>query len=268
MDAAEWQRQTKEKILFPELLWAKPQNNRQAGKLLIIGGSQQNFSAIAETYNQATKAGIGSARVLLPQALQKVIGNFFPEAIFAPSTASGSFSSSSVAELLGEASWADAVLIGGNLGNNSETAIAFESFMNKFGGAVVVAGDSIELLMPTTKTLLVRPSTTMVLEFPLLQRLLTAANYKTAVTSTLDFMQIVNILGDFTKQYSINVVTEYVSNIVVATHGKVSTTKIAGSLPNTASLAAFSAVWLIQNPKKSFEALSTAAAELLENDDK
>jgi hypothetical protein len=268
MDAAEWQRQTKEKILFPELLWAKPQNNRQAGKLLIIGGSQQNFSAIAEAYNQATKAGIGSARVLLPQALQKVIGNFFPEAIFAPSTASGSFSSSSVAELLGEASWADAVLIGGNLGNNSETAIAFESFMNKFGGAVVVAGDSIELLMPTTKTLLVRPSTTMVLEFPLLQRLLTAANYKTAVTSTLDFMQIVNILGDFTKQYSINVVTEYVSNIVVATHGKVSTTKIAGSLPNTASLAAFSAVWLIQNPKKSFEALSTAAAELLENDDK
>src|SRR5665213_813363 len=204
MDAAEWQRQTKEKILFPELLWAKPQNNQQAGKLLIIGGSQQNFSAIAGTYNQADKAGIGSARVLLPQALQKVIGNFFPEAIFAPSTSSGSFSRSSVAELIKEASWADAVLIAGNLGNNSETAIAFESFVNKFSGAVIVAGDSIELLIPTAETLLVRPSTTAVMGFLQLQRLLTAANYKTAVTSTLDFMQVVNILGDFTKQYSIN----------------------------------------------------------------
>jgi len=267
MNPAEWQRQTKEKILFPELLWARPQNNLQAGKLLIIGGSQQNFSSVAETYNQAAKAGIGSARVLLPQALQKVIGSFFPEAIFAPSTTSGSFASSSLAELMTEAAWADAVLLAGNLGNNSETAIAIESFVNKFNGVVIIAGDAIELLAPTIKTILVRPSTTVIVDFPRLQRLLTAANYKTAVTSTLDFMQIVNILGDFTKQYSISIVTEYVSNIVIATSGKVSTTKIVEPLPNTTSLAAFSAVWLVQNPKKSFETLSTAAAALLENDD-
>ncbi len=264
MDSAEWQRQTKDKILFPELMWARPQHNEQAGKLLIIGGSQQNFSTIAETYNEATKAGIGSTRVLLPQALQKVIGSFFPEAIFAPSTASGSFSSSSVAEFIAEASWADAVLLAGNLGNNSETAIAVESFVNKFTGPLLISGDCLELLHSATKALITRRSTTVVVELPQLQRLLTSANYKTAMTSSLDFMRVVNILGDFTKQHSINIVTEYAANIVVAVSGKVSTTKIDGPLPNTTALAAYTAVWLIQNPNKTFEALTAAATEFLE----
>ena len=116
METSDWQRQTKEKVLFPELLWSRPQNNRQAGKLLIIGGSQQNFSSVAETYNQAAKAGIGSTRVLLPQSLQKAIGNFLPEAVFAPTTSSGGFASASIAELLEEASWADGVILAGNLG--------------------------------------------------------------------------------------------------------------------------------------------------------
>jgi len=268
MDAAEWQRQTKEKILFPELLWARPQNNLQAGKLLIIGGSQQNFSSVADTYGQASKAGIGSTRVLLPQALQKVIGSLFPEAIFAPSTTSGSFSSSSVAELITEASWADAVLLAGNIGNNSETAIAIESFINKFDGPLVISGDCIELVMPATKKIIIRPSSTLIVEIPQLQRLLTAASYKTAVTSTMDFIQLVNILGDFTKQYSINIVTEYVSNVVVAVAGKVSTTKIEGQPPSIAALMGFASVWLIHNPKKPYETLTTAVASLLGNKDK
>src|SRR5665213_2495259 len=108
MVPTDWQRQTTDKILFPELLWSKPQNNHQAGKLLVVGGSQQNFSAVAETYNQTIEAGIGSARVVLPRSLQKVVGSFLPEAIFAPATPSGSFSSASVGELVAEAVWADA----------------------------------------------------------------------------------------------------------------------------------------------------------------
>ena len=265
MEIIDWQRQTKDKTLFPELLWARPQNNRQAGKLLIIGGSQQNFAAVAETYNQAIKAGIGSARVVLPRSLQRTVGNFFPEAIFAPSTPSGSFSRASITELLVESAWADAVILGGNIGNNSETAIAIESFATKFVGPLIIGGDCIELLIISAKTLLVRPLTTLVLQFPQLQHLLTAAQYKVAVTSNLDLLQIVTILHDFTKQFPINLITEYATNISVAVDGKVSTTKIPQTTPNSVALMAFSAVWLLQNPSKPFEALSTAAASLLEN---
>jgi hypothetical protein len=265
MDISDWQRQTKENLLFPELLWARPQNNRQAGKLLIIGGSQQNFSLVAETYTQAVKAGIGSTRVLLPQSLQKLIANFLPEAIFAPATSSGGFSSSSITELLEEALWADAVILAGNIGNNSETAIAIESFATKYDGPLIITGDSLELMMASAKAVLVRPNTTLVLQFSQLQHFLTAAAYKTAVTSSLDLLQIVNILHDFTEQYSANIVTGYAANMVIATGGKISTTKIPEAELNTVALAAFSAVWLIQNPKKPFEALSTAAAALLEN---
>lgn len=265
MGTIDWQRQTKDKPLFPELLWSRPQNNRQAGKLLIIGGSQQNFSAAAETYNQATKAGIGSARVVLPRSLQRVVGNFFPEAIFAPTTPSGSFGTTSVSELLAESAWADAVILAGNLGNNSETAIAIESFALKFNGLLIIGGDSIELLIASTKPLLARPMTTMVLQFPQLQHLLTAASFKTAVTSNLDLLQIVTILNDFTKQYPINIVTEYSGNIVVTLGGKVSTTKIPKPPLSSVPMLAFAAVWLLQNTNKPFEALSTAAAALLEN---
>jgi len=267
MEPLNWLKQTKDKPLFPELLWTKPQNNRQAGKLLIIGGSQQNFSAVAETYNQATKAGIGSARVILPNSLQKAVGSFFPEAMFAPATLSGSFSSASVTEFLVEAGWADAVVLAGNLGNNSETAIAIETFVNKFEGTLVIGGDAVELLAASTKALLVRPMTTLILRFPQLQHFLTAAGHPVAVTSSLDLLQIITILNDFSNQNSINIVTEYASNISITVGGKVSTTKILKSPTSIAALMAFSAVWLLQNSNKPFEALSTAAVTLLENND-
>jgi hypothetical protein len=267
MDTLNWQKQTNGKPLFPELLWTKPQNSRHAGKLLIIGGSQQNFSAVAETYSQATKAGIGSARVVLPSSLQKVVGGFFPEALFAPTTPSGSFSSPSVSEFLVEAGWADAVVLAGNLGNNSETAIAIETFIDKFEGPLIIGGDTIELLTASSKALLVRPMTTLVLKFPQLQHFLTATSYKTAITSKLDLLQIITILNDFSRQYSINIVTEYALNISIVLGGKVSTTKISKPPLNFVALMAFSAVWLLQNPNKPFEALSTAAAALLETSD-
>lgn len=265
MEKTDWQKQTTNDILFPELQWSRPQNSRQAGKLLIIGGSQQNFSAIAETYNQVSKAGIGSARVVLPRSLQRTIGNLFPEAIFVPATPSGSFSSASTGELLVESVWADAVLLAGSLGNNSETAIAIESFVSKLDESLIISGDSIELLMAFAKTLVVRRMTTLVLRFSQLQRLLSTIGYKIAVTSNMNLLQIVTIVHDFTKQYPINIVTEYADNILIAVDGKISTTKIPSPPLSPISLTAFLAVWLIQNSSKPFEALSTATIALLEN---
>ena len=264
MDDKYWQRQTTDKPLFPELLWSRPQYTKQAGKLLIVGGSQQNFSAVAEAYNQSAKAGIGSARVMLPRSLQKIVSNFFPEAIFAPATPSGSFSSSSVGEILSEADWADAVLLAGNLGNNSETAIAIEALMNKFDGPLIICGDTIDLLLPSTKILLARNNTTLIMQFSQLQHFFTAAKYKTAITSSLDFLQIISILQDFTNQNGVTLVSEFAGNIVISLKGRVSTTK-APKLPiNIVSLAAYSAVWLLQNVNKPFEALSTATIEYFE----
>ncbi len=88
------------KPLFPDLLWSRPENKRQAGKLLIVGGNAHGFAAAGEAYADAGEAGIGTARVLLPDSLQKTVGKIFEAGEYAPSTPSGSFSRRALAPLI------------------------------------------------------------------------------------------------------------------------------------------------------------------------
>src|SRR3954471_3597520 len=118
-----WLRQTPDKPLFPDILWSRPENKRLAGKLLVIGGSSHGFAAPGGAYTAAQKAGIGSVRVLLPDSTEKALSKILPEAEFAPSTISGSFSRQALGILLAQAEWADGVLLAGDFGKNSETAI-------------------------------------------------------------------------------------------------------------------------------------------------
>ena len=71
MDMKFWQKQEPGKPLFPDVEWNKPERRDQAGKLGIIGGNKLGFLAVAESYQEALKAGVGEARVLLPDALKK-----------------------------------------------------------------------------------------------------------------------------------------------------------------------------------------------------
>src|SRR5882762_3047468 len=102
-----WYKQTSEKPLYPDLLWSRPENKSQAGKLLIVGGNLHGFAAAGEAYTEAVKAGIGTARVLLPDSLQKTVGRVFEAGEYAPSTPSGSFSRKALAELLDMSGWSD-----------------------------------------------------------------------------------------------------------------------------------------------------------------
>src|SRR3954462_7666379 len=113
MDRTYWHKQTPDKPLFPDLLWSRPENKRQAGKLLIVGGNTHGFAAAGEAYAEAIKAGIGTARVLLPDGLQKTVGRVFEAGEYAPSTPSGSFGRQALAELLSLSRWADGTLLAG-----------------------------------------------------------------------------------------------------------------------------------------------------------
>src|ERR1700759_1177296 len=138
-----WLKQTSEP-LFPNILWSRPENKRQAGKLLIIGGHKQSFSAVSRAYAAAQKAGAGTIRVVLPLSLQKTLGKSFPEAEFADSTAIGSFSRQALGLFLELSDWAEGVLLAGKFGQNSETAVLLENYVAKFAGQLTLAGDSLE----------------------------------------------------------------------------------------------------------------------------
>src|SRR5579884_1402879 len=138
-----WLKQADEP-LFPDILWSRPENRRHAGKLLIIGGHSQSFSAVSEAYAAARLAGAGTVRVIVPDKLRPMLSTIFPEAEYGASTDIGSFSRQAMAEVLDAADWADGVLLAGDFGRNSETAVLLENIVSRYKGLLCLAGDSVD----------------------------------------------------------------------------------------------------------------------------
>ncbi len=254
-----WQKQGSEP-LFPELIWSRPENKQHAGKLLIIGGSASGFASVAEAYASALTAGIGMARVLLPASLQKTVVNVFPEAEFATANASGSFASNALAALIDASAWADGMMLAGDLGKNSETQIMLEQFSNKYAGQLTLTGDSIDFFLANSSPLLARNNTTLVPNFSQLQKLAAASGV--AITSRLELLQFVEKLHELNSKTRANIIIAINGQVLVASNGQVSTTATNPKVSIT-KLAASAAVWVLQNPERTFEALTCASYTLL-----
>ena len=258
MDQTHWLRQT-DKPLFPELEWSRPETKAQAGKLLVIGGNSHGFAAPAEAYGEVLKAGAGSVRVLLPESLRRSVGKLFPEADFAPSTPSGSFATNALAELLDASLWSDAVLLPGDMSRNSETTVLLENFLEKYAGQVTLTKDAADLFVQQPLSVLHRPDTLLVIAMGQLRRLGSEAHYPRAFTAEMGLVQLVDNLHEFTKRFSLSIITRHQNQYVVATGGQVSTTPIKTEQPVwRLQTAARASVWQLQHASKPFAALTAA----------
>ncbi|MGH7195440.1 MAG: hypothetical protein ACREGA_01540 [Candidatus Saccharimonadales bacterium] len=252
-----WHKQTLGRPLFPELVWSRPENKAQAGKLLIIGGNLNGFAAVGQAYQASLAAGIGAARVLLPDSLRKTVSTIFPEAEFAPSTPSGSFSQKALAEFLSASAWADGVLLAGDLGKNSETAILLEKFLPKYAGQLTIAPDAAEIFGDRYNFLTPRPNTTLVLNFNKLPKLAAASHAPQAITSAISLLQLIEALHQINQTAALNIMTLFQQNILTAAGGQLSSTKFSDQ-PNLLKSAAAASVWWLQNPAQTFQALTTS----------
>jgi hypothetical protein len=259
MDRTYWHKQTSDKPLFPDLLWARPENKRQAGKLLIVGGNALGFAAPAEAYDAAEKAGAGTVRVVLPDSLQATVGRSFPAGEYAPRTPSGSFSQKALAELLDGTQWADAVLLAGDFGHNSETAILLEKFAQNYEGPLALTQDAVDYFISASEPLINRPDTLLVLSFAQLQKLALDAHFKTPFKFDMDLLHLVETLHEFTAQNKPAIIVKHLESIFVAFAGEVSSTKVGKSLENwRVSTATTAMVWWMQNTSKQFAALTSS----------
>jgi NAD(P)H-hydrate repair Nnr-like enzyme with NAD(P)H-hydrate dehydratase domain len=257
-----WLKQQPDKPLYPDLLWSRPENKLQAGKLLIIGGNSQGFAAAGEAFGTASKAGIGTARVLLPVSLQKTGGRIFEVGEYAASSPSGSFSKAALAEYLDMSLWADGVLLAGDLGRNSETAILLESYLDKYPGQITVTRDVITYFGELPTVVLTRPKTLLVLSMSQLQKLGVSSRFTMAFTLSMDLLRLIENLHEFTKRYPIAIITKHHETIIVAVNGQISTTKLVNDRKVwRLHTATYASVWMLQNPSKPFEALTTAVHE-------
>jgi ADP-dependent NAD(P)H-hydrate dehydratase / NAD(P)H-hydrate epimerase len=263
MDRTFWHKQTSDKPLFEDLLWSRPEHKASSGKLLVVGGNLHGLSAPAEAYSEALKANVGSSRVLLPDATKKTVGALLENVDFGPSTPSGSFNRQSLGIMLDHANWANGVLFAGDFGRNSETAIALESFAEKYQGQLTITRDGVDYFTPKPDSILERSNTTFVLSLSQLQKLVQNAHQSEAVTFSMDLLHLVDLLHNFTEKYRINIVVKHLKTIMVASHGQVSTMTLDTDKEIwRLTTAAHVSVWWLQNPTKAFEALTTAVLEV------
>jgi hypothetical protein len=259
MNADYWHRQDPEKPLYQDIVWSRPENKNQAGKLAIVGGDAQGFAAVGDAFNAASEAGIGSCRVMLPDVLERTVSRIFPAAEFGPSTPSGSFGKQALAELLSLSAWADGTLLAGDLGRNSETAVLLEQFALKYSGQLTITKDAADYYIKSPANIINRANTTLVISLSQLQKLFVASRQPSAITFNMDVIRLIEALHAMTLEYPLTLIIKHVGTVFVAVNGQVSSTKLKQDEKIwRVKTAAKTSVWWLQNPGKAFEGITSS----------
>lgn len=261
MERSYWKKQTADKPLYPDIEWAKPEQRSQAGKLAIIGGNKLGFTAVAENYTTALKTGAGEVKILLPNVLKKNIPTIMTDVTYGESTPSGSLARQSLTEMKALGNWATGVLLIGDAGRNSETAILYEDFIREYHGQLIITRDAIDLIKNSSRELVDRPDTMLITSFTQLQKLFSAVYYPKVLTFSMQLTNLIDALHKFTITYPISIIVLHTDTILVASGGNVTTTPCNNPMDIWRGRTATNAsVYWLWNPSKPLEA---ATASLL-----
>lgn len=219
-----WQQQTPKQPLFPDIEWAKPEQRVAAGTLGIIGGSKLGFSSVAESYATALQTGAGEVRVVLPDALKKVVPKTMTDVLFAPTNLSGSLSRDAGPQLQALSQWASEILLIGDAGRSSETAILYEDFLRTYTGPLTITRDAIDLVKNSSASFVERPQTLLVVSFAQLQKLFQAVYYPKVLTFSMQLTNLVEAVHKFTITYPVAIMVLHKDHLVVGAEGIVTTT--------------------------------------------
>lgn len=254
-----WHKQQPGKPLYPDIEWQKPEQKALAGKLLILGGSAHGFAAVAQAYADAGNTGIGECRVVLPDALKKTIDSSAYDCVFVPTNASGGITKEGLPQLKAAVAWADGLLLVGDAGRNSETAIVYEQLLEAFPDkTTVITRDAVDLLKGAWPQLLQREHTIFIATFAQIQKLFQSVYYPRTMLFSMQLSNLVEALHKFTITYPATVVTFHQNQIAVAQAGQVSTTPWEDPmLIWRGSVAAKAAVYAVQQTQQ-FQALTAS----------
>ncbi len=252
-----WQKQL-DKPLFPDIEWSKPEQRSRAGKLVIIGGHAQGFAAIGESYQTALEVGVGTTRVLLPDSLKKTLPKSIAETVFLTSNPSGGFSREAWPEIKASLAWADGVLLPGDAGRNSETAILYEQLLHE-DTPLTITRDAIDLLKNSYNLLTERPQTLLVVSFAQLQKIFAGIYYPKIITFSMPLNGLVETLHKFTLISPVTIMVLHNENLLIASGGKVSSTLWSNTLALwRGEVAAKASAYWLWNPDKPLESVTTS----------
>lgn len=254
-----WQKQKADEPLFPDILWSRPESQAGAGKLTVIGGNAFAFGAPGIAWNKAGDADVGICHVLLPDAIKKTVSQMLPEAEFAPSNPSGSFSKKALDDLLRMSNWGDAAILAGDLGRNSETAVLLETYVEKYTGPLTITQDAADYFKETPKLILDRPNTLVAVSVAQLQRMFIATPFIKPITYGMTTPQLAETLHEYTQKYQSCIITKHNDLLFVAQGGQVVTHKLEDKVWRIKTATRATVFWL-QNQNQQFEAIVTSLA--------
>ncbi len=254
-----WHRQAPTSPLYPDMEWNKPEQRSMAGRLGIIGGNKLGFVGAGEAYTVARAAGVGEVRVLLPDVLRKTVPASITDALFAPTNPSGSLSRDALPEMKAVGEWATGILMIGDAGRNSETAIVYEDFLRDYNSQLTVTRDAFDLLANTLELVAERPDTLLVVSFAQLQKLFRSVYYPKILTFSMQLQQLVEALHKFTITYPVTIATFHQEQLIVAHAGEVTTTPWENPMSIwRGSVATHAATYWLWSPKQPLQAITAS----------
>lgn len=257
-DKQYWRKQEPGKPLFPEVEWSKPEQRSGRGRLGIIGGNKLGFAGVAEAYQVAEKTGAGEIRLLLPDALKKSIPSAITDVIFSPTNQSGSLSKEALVDMKALGEWANGILMIGDAGRSSETAIVYEEFISKYDGPLTITRDAVDLIRNASSSVLDRKNTLLVVSFAQLQKIFQAVYYPVVITFSMQLSNLVEALHKFTITYPATIAVLHNDTLLIAHDGQIVSTPWDNPMAiwkgDTATRAA---VYLLWNKDKVLESVSS-----------
>lgn len=254
-----WHQQTDDKPLYPDIEWSKPEQRSQKGRLGIIGGNKLGFIAVAESYQTALQTGAGEVRVLLPDVLRKSIPPSMTDVVFAKNNPSGGLAADALNEMKALGEWSNGILLIGDSGKNSETAILYEHFVKDYHGPLTITRDAVDLLRNSSSELVDRENTLLVMSFAQLQKLFQAVYYPIVLTFSIQLTNLVEALHKFTVTYPVTIAVLHQEKMLVANGGEVTSTPFNQPMRiwrgETATKAAVYWLW---NPSQPLESVTAS----------
>ena len=264
MDQSYWQKQTADKPLFPDIEWSKPERRDLAGRLGIIGGNKLGFAGVAEAYTVSLSSGVGAVKVLLPDVLKKTIPPVITDTIFAETTPSGSLAKNALTEMVALGDWATGILLAGDAGRNSETAIAYEQFLDAYNRPLTLTRDAFDLMKNNPNKLAERPETLLVISFAQLQKLFSGVYYPKVLTFSMQLTGLVEAVHKFTVTYPITILVLHKDYLIAAHGGNVTTTPWENPMAIwRGQVAAKAASYWLWNQKTPLEAVTASLQSTL-----
>lgn len=247
------------KPLFPDIEWSKPEQRSLRGRLGIVGGNKLGFAGVATSYEVALKTGAGEVRVILPDALRKSVPAVMTDVVFGASNPSGGLAQGALDDMRALGQWSSCLLLIGDAGRNSETAIVYETLIGEYQGPLVISRDAFDLIKSGAQQLANRPSTILVLSFAQLQKLFQEVYYPKVLTFSMQLMQLVEAVHKFTITYPVTLVVLHKDTLVVAHGGEVTTTAWENPMAIwRGTTATRVACYLMWTPKQPLEATTTS----------